>query len=78
MAKMMLKPMRAKFSYPDVFKEPCREMELSGMTVDVLGPDEPLTADADRQDYGECLMRCRTDAREEFVAFETELEELPV
>lgn len=76
MKQMMLKPMKAKFSYPDEFREPAPEMRFSGMIVTVIGPDEPLVVDAHREDYGECLMRCRTDAGEEFVAFETELEEI--
>lgn len=69
-----LKALKVKFIYPDEFKTPCREMELSGQIVDVIGPDNPETADEDREAFGECLMRCRTLEGEEFVAFETELE----
>jgi hypothetical protein len=66
--------MTAKFTYPFEFKTPCREQELSGQVVDIIGPDNPATADDDREAYGETLMRCRTVDGEEFVAFETELE----
>jgi len=72
--KMTLKPMRAKISCPNEFREPAAEIQFSEMVVDVLGPDDPKTLDEMRAAYGQCLMRCRTDGGEEFVAFETELE----
>jgi hypothetical protein len=75
--KMMLKPMRAKFSYPDEFREPRPEMQFSGQEVEVIGPDNPASADEEREAFGECLMRVRSLNGDEFVAFETELEMLP-
>jgi hypothetical protein len=76
MALQALKPMRAKFSYPDEFREPTPLIEFSGQIVNVMGPDNPATAAQERIDYGECLMRCRTASGDEFIAFETELEDI--
>jgi len=71
----LLKPLKAKFSYPDEFREPRPEMEFSGMEVEVIGTfNDPKTANEIRVEYGECLMVCRTPAGDEFVVFETELD----
>ncbi|CAM5998718.1 unnamed protein product [Sphagnum balticum] len=71
----LLKPLKAKFSYPNEFRTPAREMEFSGMEVDVIGTFYNASLSAGmRLEYGECLMVCKTPAGDEFLAFETELE----
>jgi hypothetical protein len=66
----------ARFSYPDEFREPAPERAYTGQIVTVLGPDNPRTADEEREAFGECLMRVQASDGHVLMAFETELEEV--
>ncbi len=66
---------RARFSYPDDFREPAPERQFTGQIVEIVRTfDPPAIANEIRHEYGECLMIVRAEDGTEFPAFETELE----
>jgi hypothetical protein len=69
---------KARFRYPDEFREPAPQREYTNQVVTVLRTfDDSKTAQEMREHYGECLLYVQAQDGNVFTAFETELEPLP-